>query len=303
VYKVVSSGQVTMTATQSVLLNGLSSVLARMHATASATVGTGTPANRERHALEWDPVNSKVVVFGGYTGSFPNFSDTDDLWVYAPGTNAWAQVPKAGTWPTARKDASMVWAADLGAFLVFGGNNGANANNRFAELWKLSISATTAATWTALTPAGGATPALSAACVVYATNLHRMILFSGNPTDTTLSTQTYQYLSDTNTWQLDTPSGTIPPGRSFVACAWDPVNERMIVYGGQDAPGNPIDGIFTYEPVTQTWATPQMAVVPGPRSDVGATYSPTLGAMVGYGGRTASTTYTNGTFTLSLTPL
>jgi hypothetical protein len=229
----------------------------------------------------------------------------DELYVYAPLTNAWTQIPKAGTWPAPRKDATLVWSPQLSAFLMYGGADGAGSTNRFAELWKLTINVgAPSATWTLLAPGGVATPALGAVCADYDAAGHRLILFGGNPTDSSVANDTYEYLVDTNAWQQDNPTGTVPPGRSFSACAWDPLAARLIVWGGQDAGGSPIDGTFTYQPDMQLWTIPAViGTKAGARSDVGATYSTSLHAMFGFGGRTASTTYTNQTVTLALVPM
>lgn len=44
-----------------------------------------------------------------------------------------------------------------------------------------------------------------------------------------------------------------------------------------------------------------MGADPGPRADGGAVYSPALGRLVWFGGRTGNTTYTNETWSLDLT--
>lgn len=266
---------------------------------------TGAPAARERHALAWDGTNNRLVVFGGYSGTFPQFVHNDELHVFSPAANAWTQIPKAGTWPAARKDAAMVWSPSLGKLLLYGGNNGSGAVNRFSELWTLSIDAgATTATWTLLSPGGAAAPAQSAPCFAIDPAARRVLLYGGELTDGTDASSTYQYLIDTNAWQLDTTTGSSPGGRSFTACAWDPTAARLALYGGQTS-GSPTAGTYSYDPAAKTWANIALdgsSNSPGNISDAGAVYSATLGGMFVFGGRTATTSYSNQSLLFDLKP-
>ena len=261
------------------------------------------PSARERHALAWDTGNQRLVVFAGYQGTFPSFVTLDELWVYAPATSAWTQIPKAGTWPAARKDAVMTYAPSLNALLLYGGNNGSGAANRFSDIWKLSINTTTnTATWTLLAPSG-TPPAQSAPCAAYDPAGRRWILYGGEPTDGNDASTTYQFLVDSSTWQLDTTTGASPGGRSFSACAWDAAYGRVVLYGGQSS-GNPVGGAFQYDPTAKKWTmlAASGGTVPGNLSDAGASYSPMLGGMFVFGGRKATTTYTNESMLVKLVP-
>lgn len=272
----------------------------------AAPAVTGTPPARERHVLGWDASSSVLVSFSGYSGTFPTFTHNDELFIFSPTTSAWTQIPKAGTWPAARKDAAMVWVPSLNQMLVYGGNNGSGTANRFSDLWLLSVNvgASTAA-WTLLAPGGVTPPAQSAPCVGYDPVGRRLILFGGETSDGASTNTTYQYLVDTNVWQRDTPTGTVPSSRSFSQCAWDPGAGRLVLYGGQDSAGNPIAGAYAYDPDAKRWATLALGTgsgVPGNSSDGGATYSTALGGMFWFGGRTATITYSNVSWLLDLQP-
>jgi len=271
----------------------------------TAPTATNIPPARERHALAYDPMNDRLVVFGGYSGTFPNFITHDELYVFTPATNAWTQLPKVGTWPTPRKDAVMTWAPSLGKLLLYGGNDGSGSANRSTQIWTLSIdAAATTATWTLLTPTGTA-PANSAPCAAYDPSAKQWILYGGEPTDGNDANTTTRYLVDTNQWQADTTTGTSPGGRSFASCAWDPSVGRVVLYGGQSS-GNPVAGAFSYEPTTKAWASVPLdsgSASPGNLSDAGATYSAMLGGVFIFGGRTATTSYTNQSLLVDLKPM
>lgn len=259
----------------------------------SAPAVSGTaPGLRERHSLAWDPVDNALVVFGGQNRPVINLVHYDTLHVIN-GTG-WVQIPKAGNWPAARKDATLVWIPHLSQFLLYGGNNGTMASNRYDDLWLLTLDASAGTgSWASLAPLGVTPPKQSAGCVVYAPQGHRLILFGGETADSVDNNNVYQYLLDTNEWQLDAPTGPIPSGESFQQCAWDDTHKRVLVYGGQANGGNPIGGHAIYDPYNQVWSAPSPSSNPGVRSDGGAVYSPALGGMLWYGGRTGATSYTS----------
>lgn len=267
---------------------------------------TGTPPARERHVIAWDPSISRLVLFGGYSGTFPSFVHHDELYVFDPATSAWTQIPKAGTWPNARKDSTLVWVPSLGKLLLYGGNSGDAANLHYGDLWTLSINVgTSTATWTLVMPGGVAAPRQSATCAGYDAAARRLILYGGETTAGASSSSTYVYLADTNMWQLDTTTGTSPGPRAFSQCAWDPVAGRLALYGGQDNSGAPIGGTFAYSPEAKRWdaiALKNGSTAPGNCSDGGAAYSAKLGGVFWFGGRTASISYTNQSWVLDLLP-
>lgn len=265
--------------------------------------GTSPPSIRERHAMAWDPVGNAVVVFGGSYTMIVSPTFYDALYVYRPATNAWTLIPKVGNWPIARHDSTLVWVPSLGKFLLYGGANGAGAGTRLGDLWLLTLDAVAGTgSWMQLTPGGVTAPAQSAACLAYDAGARRLFLFGGELQDGTSTNTTYQYLVDTNAWQADSTIGATPPGESFNQCAWDPAIARLVLYGGQLSAGGPTGGTFTYDPVTKKWEQPPVqGANPGARADGGAAYSPALGRVIWFGGRTADTTYTNETWSLDLT--
>lgn len=263
------------------------------------------PPERERHTLAWDPSNDVLVVFGGHSGSFPSFSDHDELYVYAPADNTWTQISKSGDWPAPRKDAGMVWVSASEGFLLYGGNDGSGAADRFSDLWFLSIDVqNTSATWTQVSPGGATPPARSATCLAYDPAGRRLILHGGETQDGENAGTTYQYLVDDNLWQLDATTGMSPGDRSFAGCAWHPGVGRAVFYGGQGSSTSPTDGLFTYDPDNRVWEVPPLqegSATPGSRSDQGAAYSPALGGVVMFGGRTSTIAYTNESWLIELT--
>jgi hypothetical protein len=263
---------------------------------------TGSPPTaRERHTLAWNSADSVLVLFSGYSATLTHLNE---LLFYLPTSSSWTPIPVSGTWPTARKDAAMVWLPSQNQMLLYGGNDGSGAANRSNELWLLSINvATPSATWTLLTPGGATPPKQSAPCIGYDPVARRLLLFGGQTQDNVSVATTYQYLVTTNVWQQDTPTGNVPSARSFSNCVWDPVASRLVLYGGQDTGGTPIAGTYAYDPDGKRWdvLAPAMgSATPSNCGDAGAAYSTSLGAMFLFGGRTGASSYTNETRVIDL---
>jgi hypothetical protein len=264
-------------------------------------VSTGVaPGPRERHALAWDPVNDVLVAFGGQNRPTIPLVHYDTLHVMTPG-GAWKQITKAGPWPAPRKDATPIWLPHLGQFLLYGGDDGANATNRFSDMWRLKIDASAGtAIWTQLSPTG-VIPAQSSACVVYDPTVRHVILFGGETADGFDNNTMFMYSVDSATWSGVLATGAPPIGESFNQCAWDPVSRRIVLFGGQEAGGAPLGGAYTFDPDAVAWDTPPLRTLEPPAcSDGGAVYSDALGAMFWFGGRPGTTTYTNKSWTFDI---
>jgi hypothetical protein len=154
-----------------------------------------------------------------------------------------------------------------------------------------------------LTPGGVAAPAQSAPCAGYDSVARRLIVFGGQTQDSTSVATTYQYLLESNVWQMDTTTGNVPSARSFSNCTWDPGANRLVLYGGQDSAGNPVNGIYAYDPNAKRWDLLPPAMVSatlGTCGDAGSVYSTSLGAMILFGGRTGASSYSNEIRTIDL---
>jgi hypothetical protein len=272
-----------------------------------------TPANapdaREQHALVWHSGANVLVLFGGQKQNSPlSFVDLDDLHFYNPSATSWTSIAKSGsTWPAGRRGSVNVWVPHLGSILLFGGVRGLLTQSRFNDVWLLSLNTGgPSATWTERTPTGTVPPPLDNACAGYDPVARRLIVFGGEIASGEVSSATFQYLLDSNVWQRDTPSGDLPPLRSYAQCAWNPSIQRLMLYGGQDNSGYPKVGAYLYDPDRQSWremsppTTPTASTYPDEYSDGGAVFSPALGGMLWFGGRLDYRVYSNETWLMTV---
>ncbi|EKD23859.1 MAG: Kelch repeat-containing protein [uncultured bacterium] len=112
-------------------------------------VPSGTPpCARNNHDAVWDPVRSRLYIFGG-SGETPCTGYMNDLWAYDVATNAWINLGPTGTKPAGRVGAKSAWNASRDAAYFYGGMLSGISYN--AEVWQYAP-ATNA--WTQITTTG-----------------------------------------------------------------------------------------------------------------------------------------------------
>src|SRR5262249_20812171 len=145
-------------------------------------------------------------------------------------TGTFAPPSSCGDWTTAangsqsRAAAGAAWDPINHRLLRFGGFDGSNFLN---DLWSFTI----ANRWVQLAPAGPPPSPRDAPGFLYDPVRSRMLVICGN--NTTPPTDVWQLsLSGTPTWSQLTTIGTPPTGRAFFSTIYDPIRDRVIMFGG-----------------------------------------------------------------------
>ena len=130
-------------------------------------IGAGPrPSSRSEHVAVYDPVEDRMVVFGGQ-------NQTNETWLLSlSGESTWSPMTSTPT-PTGRKDAVSVYDSARRRMILFGGYD----NNYLNDVWTLSL---------------GPSP----------------------------------------TWQQLFPAGVYPSGRMLLQGIYDPIRDRLIIFGG-----------------------------------------------------------------------
>lgn len=263
---------------------------------------TNPPSGHDRHALGWDPLHQRLVMVGGVKQSGFSFPVTNEVWVYDPSTNAWTQLVNSLPAPAARADPAMVWDPSSNHFLVFGGSASAsNTNTKFGDLWTLSIDlATMNARWNQLSPSGTAPSARATSCAVFDDSANQLVIFGGELAGGAAAADTWIYDVASNSWSQPAVTGTVPSGRSFAACTWDPTQQFVTLYGGYDGSAV-LNGLYFFDPAISQWQSASPSSTPGNLSDASAVFSTALNRTVLFGGQSAIGSYGNQTWTLEAT--
>ncbi len=190
------------------------------------TVTGGPPPPRRLHAAAIDVVHDRLIVFGGYDGSSRN--DTWALSLSSP--MAWTELVTAGMPPTPREDCSLIDDPVNDRLILFGGAEPyAPPPGRSNGLWQLSLSGTP--TWSPLTASGFTPSPRSGHRAVLDPVNRRMLLFGGM--DTNPESDVWALSLDGPAAWTELPTlGTPPDGRADMTVAYDVARARLLVYGG-----------------------------------------------------------------------
>jgi galactose oxidase-like protein len=179
------------------------------------------PTGRSGHTTIYDPVQDRVLLFGGNDGT-----DRADVWELPLGATppTWTQLTPAGAAPPPRSGHTAIYDAVGERMIVFGGS----FKN---DVWALSLSGLPR--WSEVRPLGAPPSGRTEHTAIYDPMRRQMVIFGGrqsnggHPTDTwTLS------LSGTPAWTQLSPTGTVPRGRHKHAALYDGGADRMVILGG-----------------------------------------------------------------------
>ena len=191
----------------------------------------GTPPSpRSGHSMIYDPVRDRMVVFGGFDGSY-----LDDVWALSlAGTPTWTELTPGGTPPGGRRSHSAIYDPARDRMVVFGGVYGGANGTYFNDVWSLSL--TGPPEWTPVSPSGTPPSPRSLHSAIYDPLRDRMVVFGGQlPGGTNALSDVWSLsLADAPTWSALTPAGTLPRSRYGHTATYDPVRDRMVVFAGTD---------------------------------------------------------------------
>lgn len=194
------------------------------------------PASRRLHCAVYDPLHARMIVFGGLSvggGGEP----LDQVWTLSLGDRPeWSSHLVSGPVPARRYGASAIFDPARDRVIMFGGSIAfLGPEPESDEIWALSLTGTP--TWTLLSAAGEPPSGRAFHTAVYDSRRDRMIVFGG------MVIEGSEHIKLGDTWALDlsaapTWSEIAPPMPWFLprkehAAAYDPVHDRMIVFGGE----------------------------------------------------------------------
>jgi hypothetical protein len=246
------------------------------------------PGGRDYHTAVLDPVHDRIEVFSGYAGAA-----LSDLWELSRAAGpVWASVPASGASPSGRNMPSMTRDPSRDRMIVVGGWDGSSDLN---DVWALPLA--TGQAWEQLAPLGTPPAPREGHTTIYDPVRDRMILFGGVGGGHAFNDVWGLSFSGAPTWTLLTPLGTPPNGRRGHSAIYDPVRDRMLVFGGVDASGYYNDVWALSLAGTPTWARlAPTGAPPSQRYSQSAIHDPLRDRMVIFGGDPIN----NDTWALSL---
>lgn len=251
----------------------------------------GGPLPGERHSPQWgyDAARNRVLVFGGYGRHYPGspYEYLNDVWQLSlEGTPQWTELFPAGQTPSGRLAGAAVYDPMRQRFVGFGGTIG-----QPVDTWVLNLRGQ--ANWQSLPINGDRPKGGYGMTSVYDAKRDRMLIFGGSQNDD-------YYGANNDVWELKlrglpqwtklVTAGTRPEARRSGTAIYDPLRDRMVIYGGFDAV--PLSDEFlgdtwalSFDGGTPTWSELAPAgTLPSVRDAMAAAYDPIHDRMVVYGG-------------------
>ena len=267
------------------------------------------PPPRVGQKTVYDSTNSRMIVFGGGLGNTSPCGN--DVWVLSNanslgGTPTWTQLSPSGSFPAGRFESSAIYDAASNTMTIFGGND--CFSGFYNDVWLLSNANGLGGSpaWTQLAPAGTPPDPSGYHSAVYDPGSNRMVVFgvasAGSRSNEAWVLTNANGLGGTPTWMQLFPAGGTIPTRLNHAAVYDPLSNRMTIFGGSDvsefndvwvlANANGLGGIPTWTQLSPT------GVLPTVREGLAAVYDPATNRMTIFGGVTNPLTYHNDAWVL-----
>ena len=249
------------------------------------------PMPGERHSPQWgyDAARNRVLVFGGYGSHYPGdpYQYLNDVWQLSlDGTPQWTELTPQGTPPSGRLAGAAVYDPLRQRFVGFGGTVGLPV-----DTWSLEL-AGEAAAWTGVNTDSTSPPGGYGMTAVYDERRDRMIIFGGSTSDNYYGVRNDVWalnLQDRPTWEKLSPAGTLPVARRSGTAVYDPLRDRMVIFGGWDSTEHGTASFLndlwalTFDP--DAWAQLQPdGTLPAGRDAMTTAYDPGADRLVVFGG-------------------
>jgi hypothetical protein len=249
------------------------------------------PAARLSSSAIYDPVGQRMILFGGWGG--PTLDDTWSLSLVDP-SPGWQRIATAGPRPPARLEHTSIYDPVRHRMIIFGGKNTV-APYFMNDAWELDLSGAIA-TWRLLVTEG-TPPSARETRSIYDPVGDRMVIFGGFGNLGHLNETWTLDLAGTPTWhQLSTAQSPAP--RRGQSAIYDPIGQRMLVFGGYDdvAFKNDLWALDLSGSATPNWQPlAASGVLPSARYGHSAVYDPDRREMTVFGGFDGASIF-NGVF-------
>lgn len=215
---------------------------------AAQTWQVAGPLPRWNHSAVLDLATNAMVVFGGdvaqgNTPPYPYQLNLNDVW-RLNGNLTWTALKPTGTPPASRGGHSAVYDSLNTRMIIFGGGLG-NSSPCANDVWVLTDATGKTGTpaWVQIMPSGTAPSPRTQHVAAYDPNTNSMIIYGGQNCFSTTFADVW-VLSEANgiggtpTWTQLSPVGGGPGARVTGGVAYDSVNNRLIVFGGESQPGS-----------------------------------------------------------------
>ncbi len=202
----------------------------------SEIIPPDSPDGRYGHKMVYDNSNEKVILFGGVTAH----GYSSETWLYDTSNNRWTKVFPSPT-PSGRSYPGMAYDSKNGKVVLFGGYYYRD------DTWTYDPVTNK---WERQQP-GPRPPRMYATAMAYDPSSELVVLFGGRILPGgILSNDTWVYDTAKDEWTKRAPT-TAPSPRYHHDMVYDPVSNRMIMFGG--AGGGHQNDSWAYDVANDEW--------------------------------------------------
>lgn len=270
----------------------------------------GSPPVRRGQTAVYDAVHDRMTIYGGDAENCSS-DKLGDVWVLinavgARGKPKWEKLPQSAARPQPRSDHAAIYDPVNNIMVIAGGTGTYGPLN---DVWTLTNANGLGGlpTWTQLNPTGGPPPSNAMRATTYDPLSNRMTVFGGwvcclGPISNEVWVLTgANGLTGDPQWVQLAPVGTGPSPRIGSTAAYDPLANRMIIFGGDTETGlsGQVNEVWVLNNSNGSGGTPQWDLIgftgaqPAPRGGPGDTqntivYNPAANQVTIFGGDTPS---------------
>ncbi len=235
-----------------------------------------TPLARLSPGTVYDPQLQKLLIFGGGFQDSSGFELYDDMWKYDSARNIHYEIILTNPKPSARTGHNMVYDSFNQKTILFGGYD-ENIGLR-DDLW---IYDSQSNQWMEGSPLVSPDSRQSyAMCFIPVYN--KVILFGGYRDPGPHFNDTWSYDYSLNLWTELHPTNS-PTNRYGARMVYDPLNQRIILFGGRST--TILDDTWAYYYVNNTWRELNTTGSPDTRYWHGMAYDSDYNKVIVFGGR------------------
>jgi len=211
------------------------------------------PPPRSLAAMVYDPGSDFLILHGGRN---PGGGTMEDMWGYDRNERDWT--PLSGGGGTPREEHTLLYDYTTGRLVLFGGYDN-NTGTFFDETWWFIRRVGWVPLDTSTPPA-----ARRGHAAVIEPGTSRMFVFGGETADGVLLNDLHVLNLESGRWQtLPSPPEQLVPRRK-PGFTYNPTTNSLLVFGGLDANGYPLDDTWSYQLLTGEW-TQTSSSPPPPR--------------------------------------
>jgi hypothetical protein len=191
-----------------------------------STAGTPPTSRRLCEAI-YDPVGDRMIVYGGYDGAV--LGDLHQL-SFATDPPTWSPLAASGDPPPARAGHGLIYDLVGRRMIVFGGWDGVPPDYRINDVWALNLGQDP--DWEELSPEGTPPSPRSSPSAVYDRDRRELLVFGGTTPDFQNDVWSLSLNGAHPAWTQVQASGTPPTAREEQSAVYDPVRDRLVIFGG-----------------------------------------------------------------------